>query len=125
MINSLNHVAIILSAEDHLAFYRKLGFRETSRQVRPEKKDTLIMMDNGNTVLEVFIRNDPPKRHCDPEAAGLRHMAFNVDNVEEILEVLKDYPHQDIRTTAEGRRLVFINDDEGQPVEFMEESIRG
>ena len=78
------------------------------------------MMENNGAVLEVFIRPDAPLRHCKPEAYGCRHIAFDVDNVEEIMEILKDYEQQPIRTTEEGRRLVFINDSDNQPVEFLE-----
>ncbi|MBP5279986.1 MAG: VOC family protein [Erysipelotrichaceae bacterium] len=120
MINGMNHVALIVSKEESLDFYRKLGFRETSRKVRPEKNDVLIMMENNGAVLEVFIRPDAPLRLCKPEAYGCRHIAFDVDNLEEILEVLKDYKAEPIRTTETGRRLVFISDSDDQPVEFME-----
>ena len=120
MINSLNHVALIVSKEECLEFYRKLGFKETQRTPRPEKNDVLIMMENKGAVLEVFIKPDAPLRLCKPEAYGCRHHAFDVDNVEEILELLKDYECEKIRTTEEGRRFVFISDLDHQPVEFME-----
>ena len=120
MINSINHVALIISKEECLNFYKILGFVETSRKVRPEKNDVLIMMENGNAVLEVFIRPDAPLRLCKPEAYGCRHIAFDVDNVEDILELLKDYECEAIRTTEEGRRFVFISDMDHQPVEFLE-----
>ena len=120
MINGINHVAIIVSKEECLDFYRKLGFVVTSRTYRPEKNDVLIMMEKGSAVLEVFIRPDAPLRLCKPEAYGCRHIAFDVDNVEEILELLKDYECQPIRKTETGRRFVFISDMDHQPVEFLE-----
>ena len=120
MISGINHVALIVSKEECLDFYKKLGFTETSRINRPEKNDVLIMMENGDTVLEVFIRPDAPLRLCKPEAYGCRHIAFDVDNVDEILELLKDYECQKIRTTSSGRRFVFVNDLDNQPVEFLE-----
>ena len=120
MISGINHVALIVSKEECLHFYKKLGFTETSRLNRPEKNDVLIMMENGDAVLEVFIRPDAPLRLCKPEAYGCRHIAFDVDNVEDILELLKDYECQKIRTTETGRRFVFISDMDHQPVEFME-----
>ena len=120
MINGINHIALIVSKEECLDFYRKLGFEETSRVFRPDKNDHLIMMENENAVLEVFLRDDAPLRLCKPEAYGCRHIAFDVDNVEEILKILKDYECQQIRTTASGRRFVFVNDPDHQPVEFLE-----
>ena len=120
MIKGINHVALIISKEECLDFYKKLGFVETSRMNRTEKNDVLIMMENKYAVLEVFIRPDAPLRLCKPEAYGCRHIAFDVDNVEEILELLKDYECQQIRTTETGRRFVFISDMDHQPVEFLE-----
>ena len=120
MINGINHVALIVSKEECLDFYKKLGFVETSREARPEKNDILIMMEKDGAVLEVFLKADAPLRLCKPEAYGCRHIAFDVDNVDEILELLKDYECQKIRTTSSGRRFVFVNDLDNQPVEFLE-----
>ena len=120
MINSINHVALIVSSDEALDFYRKLGFQETSRTPRPEKNDILVMMENKTAVLEVFIREDAPLRLCDPEAYGCRHIAFDVDDLEEILETLKDYECQKIRVSDTGQRFVFISDADHQPVEFLE-----
>ena len=120
MINGINHVALIISKEECLVFYKKLGFVETSRVFRQDKNDYLIMMEKGDAVLEVFLKDDAPLRLCKPEAYGCRHIAFDVDNVDEILELLKDYDCQKIRTTETGRRFVFVNDLDNQPVEFLE-----
>ena len=117
---SINHVALIISKEECLDFYKLLGFREISREFRKDKNDYLIMMENGSAVLEVFLKDDAPLRLCKPEAYGCRHIAFDVDNVDEILEVLKDYEAQPIRFTESGRRFVFVNDSDNQPVEFLE-----
>ena len=120
MINGINHVALIVSKEECLDFYKKLGFVETSRTFRKDKNDYLIMMENGDAVLEVFLREDAPLRLCSPEAYGCRHIAFDVDNVDVIVDLLKDYECQGIRSTETGRRFVFINDLDNQPVEFLE-----
>ncbi|MBR5340899.1 MAG: hypothetical protein IK151_03125 [Erysipelotrichaceae bacterium] len=117
---SINHVALIISKEECLDFYKLLGFREVSRQFRKDKNDYLIMMENKTAVLEVFLKDDAPLRLCKPEAYGCRHIAFDVDNVDEVLEVLKDYEAQPIRFTESGRRFVFVNDSDNQPVEFLE-----
>ena len=120
MLNGINHVALIVSKEECLDFYKKLGFIEKSRVFREDKNDYLIMMENGTAVLEVFLKDDAPLRLCKPEAYGCRHIAFNVDDVDEILELLKDYDCQKIRYNDEGKRFVFVNDLDNQPVEFME-----
>lgn len=121
MLNGFNHVALIVSSEATLDFYRKIGFKEMSRTPRPEKNDTLIMMDDGKSSLEVFLKDDAPKRLCKPEAYGCRHIAFNVKDIDLILETLKDYERQAIRVSDTGHRFVFVTDPDGQPVEFLEE----
>ncbi len=119
-MKGINHVALIVSGEETLEFYRKLGFVETSRKFREDKNDYLIMMSNSNAVLEVFLRKDAPARHCNPEAYGCRHIAFDVECLEDVIDILKDYPQQNIRLTESGQRFVFITDPDGQPVEFLE-----
>lgn len=116
----MNHVALIVSSEETIDFYRKLGFTETSRKFRAEKNDYLIMMSDGNSTLEVFLNDHAPKRLCKPEAYGCRHIAFEVNDLEEVLRVLEGYERQNIRTTESGSRFVFVTDPDGQPVEFME-----
>lgn len=121
MLKGINHVALIISKEECLDFYYRLGFKEESRVFRADKNDYLIMLNDGNSVLEVFLRENAPLRHCKPEAYGCRHIAFNVKNLEEIMEALKDYKQEAIRVTDSGQRFVFITDLDGQPVEFLEE----
>ena len=120
MLKGINHVALIVSGEETIDFYRKLGFKEISRKFREDKNDYLIMMSDSHSTLEVFLREDAPARHCKPEAYGCRHIAFDVECLEDVIETLKDYEQQKIRVTETGQRLVFITDPDGQPVEFLE-----
>ena len=121
MLNGINHVALIISKEECLDFYFRLGFKEESRVFRKEKGDYLIMLNDGSSVLEVFLRSDAPMRHCKPEAYGCRHIAFNVKKLEDVMEALRDYKQEAIRVSDSGQRFVFITDSDGQPVEFLEE----
>ena len=120
MLKWINHVALIVSGEATIDFYRKLGFQESSRKFREDKNDYLIMMSGENAVLEVFLRTDAPARHCNPEAYGCRHIAFDVECLEDVIDILKDYPQQSIRVNDSGQRFIFITDPDGQPVEFLE-----
>ena len=120
MLSKMNHVALIVSGEPTIDFYKKLGFVEQSRKYRADKNDYLIMLSDGNSSLEVFLNDHAPARLCKPEAYGCRHIAFETSDLEKVLEVLKDYPQQNIRITEEGLRFVFVTDPDGQPVEFME-----
>ena len=120
MLKGINHVALIVSKEECLDFYFRLGFKEESRQYREDKDDYLIMLNDGKTKLEVFLRKDAPLRLCKPEAYGCRHIAFEVEDLDAILETLKDYKQENIRCSSDGHRFVFVTDLDGQPVEFME-----
>ena len=111
----LDHVALIVSKEENLSFYEKLGFRETERIERGY--DTVVFMENNSIVLEVFIDANHPERVSGPEALGLRHIAFTVESLEKIAEVVKC---EEIRTDWFGRRFTFTKDSDGQPIELKE-----
>ncbi len=72
-----DHIAIIVSSEESLRFYETLGFEESQRFERPH--DTVVFMECSGIVLEIFIDPKHPERVTDPEAKGLRHIAFTVE----------------------------------------------
>lgn len=111
----LDHIALIVSKEENLSFYKKLGFKEKNRIERGY--DTVVFMDNNSIVLEIFIDTNHPKRVTNPEAMGLRHIAFVVDCLE---EVMKNVECEEIRTDWFGRRFTFTKDLDGQPIELKE-----
>lgn len=121
MIQGLDHIAIIISNEDNLGFYKKFGFVETRRFTRTY--DTVVFMEcTGNTVqssvaLEIFIDKNHPARVSDPEAIGLRHIAFTVTDLDEMAKLMDCEP---IRTDWFGRRFTFTKDLDGQPIELKE-----
>lgn len=120
MLKGLNHIALIVSCEEALDFYKKLGFRELSRQYNAEKNYTcLFYRDDNGTTLEIFIK-DGPDHQNNPETRGLRHISFDVDDIEELIELLKDYEIQKTYLMENGKRIVFIFDYDKQPVEFAE-----
>lgn len=111
----LNHIALIISAEKNLQFYEKLGFKETNRIVR--SYDTVVFMKCGDIVLEILVDPNHPKRVSDPEAIGLRHIAFSIENLETIMETI---PCEKVKTDWFGRRFTFTKDPDGQPIELKE-----
>ena len=78
-----HHIAVICSSwEKAKEFYvDKLGFRLFREVYRPEKDDYLRMLEQGDTVLEIFIMPNNPERLTAPEAKGLRHLAFHVEDI--------------------------------------------
>ncbi|MSU05579.1 hypothetical protein FYJ80_02120 [Spirochaetales bacterium NM-380-WT-3C1] len=111
----LDHIALIMSKEENLSFYKNLGFKEKNRIER--RYDTVVFMENNSIVLEIFIDPNHPKRVTNPEAMGLRHIAFVVDSLE---EVMKNVECDGIRTDWFGRRFTFTKDFDEQPVELKE-----
>lgn len=56
----LDHIALIVSKEENLAFYKKLGFKEKNRIERGY--DTVVFMENNSIALEIFIDSNHPAR---------------------------------------------------------------
>lgn len=72
---------------------------------------------NSSVVLEIFIDKNHPARVSNPEAIGLRHIAFTVTDLDEMAKLMDCEP---IRTDWFGRRFTFTKDPDGQPIELKE-----
>ena len=123
MLNLTHHIAIICSdRKKALDFYiNKLGFVMIREAERPQ--DTLIMLQQGQTVLELFIKPDAPQRIDNPEALGLRHLAFRVENMDEAVAWLQSrgVETEPVRNdTINGGRFTFFRDPDGLPLELHE-----
>lgn len=113
----LDHIALIVSKEENFAFYKKLGFIEKNRIERGY--DTVVFMENNSIVLEIFIDPNHPARVSGPEALGLRHLCFVVEDLEEMMSKVEC---EEIRTDWFGRRFTFTKDPDGQPIELKEKN---
>ena len=122
----IHHIAVIGSDyEASRDFYvNKLGFaviRENYREKRGDWKIDLRV--NEDTELELFIVKNPPERVTNPEACGLRHLAFEVENVEKTVEELsrKGIECEPVRTDEfTGKRMTFFRDPDDLPLEIHE-----
>lgn len=125
-ISNVHHIAIICS--NYLCskkFYCEiLGFeiiRETYRQPRDSYKLDLRLPDG--TQIELFSFPGAPKRPSYPEAQGLRHLAFAVDDIDESVAYLisQDIAVEAIRIDElTNKRFTFFNDPDGLPLELYE-----
>ena len=125
MLSKQHHIAIICSdyAKAKEFYMDKLGFRLVREVWREEKQDYLRMIQFGDTTLELFIVPDAPKRVTNPEAMGLRHLAFHVEDVEAgekwlnsvgiETEPVREDPYN-------GGRFTFFKDPDGLPLELHE-----
>lgn len=124
MFNRIHHIAIICSNyERSKDFYvNKLGFIAVAEVYREERKSwKLDLAVNGVYQIELFSFENPPVRPSKPEAQGLRHLAFEVDDVEEVAKVLNDrgIMAEPIRIDEfTGKKFTFFNDPDGLPLEI-------
>ena len=122
MIAGLHHIAIIVSGERSLEFYRLLGFTESFCKKR--KYDTAVLMDGYGMQLEIFI--DPSHApHPEQEPIGLRHFALKVDKIEDEIERLRNESAEVIEVGPimedwTGVRFCFIKDYDGLSIELHE-----
>jgi glyoxylase I family protein len=125
-LNSIHHVAIICSDyQVSKNFYTKvLGLKilnETFRANRGSYKLDLLV--NGKYQIELFSFPDPPGRITAPEARGLRHLSFEVDDLNEALSELNrlNVSTESIRLDeGTGKKFLFFSDPDGLPIELYE-----
>ncbi|HPG33288.1 MAG: VOC family protein [Lentimicrobiaceae bacterium] len=126
MLNKIHHIAIICTDyEVSKRFYTDiLGLQIVKETYRKERKSyKLDLALNGNYVIELFSFPDPPPRVSRPEAAGLRHLAFEVDNIYDVINHLATHNivTEPVRTDEiTGKRFTFTADPDDLPIEFYE-----
>lgn len=127
MFSNIHHLAIIgTNYQKTREFYvEKLGFKVISEYNRKNKNDIIINVQQGNLVLEIFIKEDAPPRPKipNPEHSGLRHLAFKVNDVEAVLEKFDelDIVHEELRyDDFDNRKMAFFFDPDGLPLEIHE-----
>lgn len=125
-LNKIHHVAVICSHfERSLEFYTSvLGLRLLSKHYREDRRSYKADLALGDEyVVELFSFPDPPQRPSYPEAAGLRHLAFEVDNIEDAQRELdaRGVGHEPLRTDPyTGKRFLFMHDPDNLPIELYE-----
>jgi glyoxylase I family protein len=126
VLNRIHHISIICSDYEKSKYFYTgiLGLeiiRETYRGERRSYKLDLSL--NGEYAVELFSFPDPPERLTRPEAAGLRHLAFEVDNLNDVIKILskKDVIAEPVRVDeTTGKKFTFIFDPDNLPVELYE-----
>ena len=126
IINKVHHIAVICSnyAVSKQFYTEVIGLEilnETYRAERDSYKLDLAL--NGNYIIELFSFPNPPKRPSRPEATGLRHLAFEVNNLEEVVLKMNSLKIsiETIRIDEfTDKKFTFIADPDGLPIEFYE-----
>lgn len=125
-INRVHHVSIICSdIEKSKHFYTEvLGFSVVQEIYRSDRDSYKVDMSlNGQYILELFSFPGAPPRPSYPEALGLRHLAFEVNDVEAAISWLRTHGHsvENIRKDEHTQKLfTFMADPDGLPIELYE-----
>lgn len=125
-LTKVHHIAIICSDyRRSLDFYtRILGMRVIAEHYREERQSYKTDLALGDDyVVELFSFPSPPARLSHPEAAGLRHIAFQVSNLQEAIAELEknEVLHEAVRTDEfTGKQFVFFADPDGLPIELYQ-----
>ena len=125
LLNVVHHVAIIVSDyEKARKFYvEQLELPIIRENYREERDDYKLDLQIGDVELEIFGVKNPPERVTDPEACGLRHLAFKVDNIEATVKWLNDkgIETEPIRFDPyTQKRMTFFRDPDNLPLELHE-----
>ncbi len=127
LLKSIHHIAIICSDyKVSKKFYTGvLGLEILAEHYRTERQSYKLDLALGDQyVIELFSFPNPPKRTSKPEAAGLRHLAFAVSDLEKAIQHLKEngIETEPIRVDEfTSKRFTFFSDPDGLPLEFYEE----
>ncbi len=123
--STVDHVAIIVSdyARSRAFYVDALGFSVVRENYRPDRGDWKLDLRCGDIELELFGRPGSPARVTQPEACGLRHLAFRVPDLDEAVRALaaRGIACEPVRTDEfTGKRMTFFADPDGLPLEIRE-----
>ena len=125
-ITQVHHIAVICSdyARSKAFYTEVLGLaiiQEVYREARDSYKLDLAL--NGQYIIELFSFPNPPARPSRPEACGMRHLAFQVENLDLMVQEIQaqNLPIEPIRVDEfTGKRFTFMADPDDLPIEFYE-----
>ena len=121
----IHHVAIICSdyAKSKHFYTEILGFEVIEETYRQERGSYKLDLRVGPNQIELFSFPDPPARVSNPEACGLRHLAFEVEDVAAVLNYLRSLKveAEDIRVDEiTGKQFTFFRDPDNLPLEVYQ-----
>ena len=125
LLNVVHHVAIIVSdyKKSREFYVDKLELPIIREIYREDREDYKLDLQVGDMELEIFGVKNPPKRVTNPEACGLRHLAFKVDDIEKVVKWLneKGIETEPIRMDPyTQKRMTFFRDPDDLPLELHE-----
>lgn len=124
-LKKIHHIAIICSDyKKSKRFYNEiLGLKILNETYRKERDSYKLDLSIGDSQIELFSFKNSPERLSYPEARGLRHLAFEVENIEEMVNYLKEFQieSEPIRVDLiTGKKFTFFQDPDNLPIEIYE-----
>lgn len=125
-LNKVHHIALIVSDyKKSKHFYTEILGLEVLKETYREQRDSykLDLALNGQYIIELFSFPDYVQRPSYPEALGLRHLAFAVEDLELAAQELQSLhiKMEPIRIDEiTGKKFFFFSDPDGLPLEFYE-----
>lgn len=125
LLNKIHHVAIICSDyEVSKHFYvNVLGLSVINETFREERNSYKLDLRVGDQQIELFSFPNPPARLTYPESCGLRHLAFEVDDIEYVIKELESHRIEVEQVRVDeitGKRFTFFQDPDQLPIEIYE-----
>lgn len=127
MIRGVHHIAVICSdyARSKRFYVEALGLPVIREVYREERGSWKCDLDAGNAQIELFSFPAPPPRPTRPEAAGLRHLAFTIADIDAEIARLhaQGVETEPVRVDpCTGQRFTFFADPDGLPLELYEDA---
>jgi glyoxylase I family protein len=125
-LKAIHHVAIICSdyTKSKKFYTETLGLRVITEHYRKERDSyKLDLAIDNHYVIELFSFPSPPPRVSRPEASGLRHLAFVVNDIQDAIKQLaaKGVVTEPVRIDEyTGKKFTFFADPDGLPLELYE-----
>lgn len=126
IFNSVHHIAIIASNyQRSKQFYNEILGLQIIREIYRESRNSykLDLQINAQTQIELFSFPSPPPRPSTPEACGLRHLAFAVDDLEQAIAHLASHNVEcEVVRVDEftGKKFTFFRDPDNLPLELYQ-----
>ena len=115
MILSLHHISLIVSSDETVDFYKRLGFT-VEKEINREN-DRVLLMNGFGISLELFIDPKYPVGKDKKEQTGIRFLSFKAENLDNLVNSLSCGP---VRTDWNGQRYTFVQDPDGTMIQFHE-----
>jgi len=126
MFKSIHHAAVICSnyAVSKHFYTQVLGLEVIAENYRQERNSyKLDLLLPSGSQIELFSFANPPQRTSRPEACGLRHLAFSVDDVDRVVAYLiaQKVEVEPVRIDEfTGKKFTFFCDPDQLPLEIYQ-----